>query len=136
MGGFFLLDKIAHLTWGVASELDDAKGIEHARGVLELVINGVLVSLEGIQRRDSHPRTEVFAALGQPVLIHGARSFRHQVQQPGREMILSACQVHDASELMGHGGVGPGGATRARQPPIPEPLQNGQDHQMRLADTD
>ena len=60
-----------------------------------------LLSLEGIQRRDSHPRTEVFAALGQPVLVHGARPSRDQVQQAGRGMLLPACQVHDAGELTG-----------------------------------
>ena len=58
-----LLDAATHLIKGVASELDDMKGIRDAGGVLELVIDGVLVSLEGIQRRDSHPRTEVFSAL-------------------------------------------------------------------------
>ena len=42
MTGRVLLDAATHLTWGVASELDDMKGIEHAGGVLELVINGVL----------------------------------------------------------------------------------------------
>ena len=97
--GRVLLDAATHLIESVASELDDAKGIQDAGGVLELVINGLLISLEGIQRRDSHPRTEVFAALGQPVLVHGARPSRHQVQQAGRGMILPACQVHDAGEL-------------------------------------
>ena len=58
-----------------------------------------LLSLEGVQRRDSHPRTEVFAALGQPVLMHGARPSRDQVQQAGRGVILPSCQVHDAGEL-------------------------------------
>ena len=58
-----LLDAAAHLTWGAGGGLDDVEGIQDAGGVLELVINGVLISLEGIQRRDSHPRTEVFAAL-------------------------------------------------------------------------
>ena len=58
-----MLDATTYLTWGIAGELDDVKGIEHAGGVSELVINGVLISLEGIQRRDSHLRTEVFAAL-------------------------------------------------------------------------
>ena len=77
--GRVLLDAATHLIKGVASELDDMKGIEHAGCVLELVINGVLISLEGIQRRDSHPRAEVFAALGQPVLVHGARPSRDQV---------------------------------------------------------
>ena len=37
-----------------------------------------LLSLEGGQRRDSHPRTKVFAALG-PVLVHGARPAWDQV---------------------------------------------------------
>ena len=60
-----------------------------------------LLSLEGIQRRDSHPRTEVFAALGQPVLVHGARPAWDQVQQPCRGVILPSCQVDDAGELTG-----------------------------------
>ena len=61
--GRVLLDATTYLTWSVASELDDVKGTSGAGGVLELVINGVFISLEGIQRRDSHPRTEVFSAL-------------------------------------------------------------------------
>ena len=40
--GRVLLDAATHLTWSVASELDDMEGVEHAGGVLELVINGVL----------------------------------------------------------------------------------------------
>ena len=60
----FLLDATAYLIKGIASELDDVKGVQHAGGVLELVINGVFISLERIQRRDSHPRAEVFTALG------------------------------------------------------------------------
>ena len=54
--------------------------------------------------------------------MRGARPARDQVQQPCRGMLLPACQVHDAGELTGTGGVGPGGATRARQPPAPESL--------------
>ena len=61
--GRVLLDAAAYLIESVASELDDVKGIQDAGGVLELVVDGVLVSLEGVQRRDSHPRTEVFSAL-------------------------------------------------------------------------
>jgi len=97
--GRVLLDATAYLIKGIASELDDVKGVQHAGGVLELVINGVLISLEGIQRRDSHPCTEVFSALGQPVLMHGARPSRDQVHQAGRGMIAPACQIHDAGEL-------------------------------------
>ena len=40
--GRVLLDATTHLTWGVASELDDMKGIQDAGGVLELIVNGVL----------------------------------------------------------------------------------------------
>ena len=61
--GRVLLDAATHLIESVASELDDMEGASGAGGVLELVVDGVLVSLEGVQRRDSHPRTEVFAAL-------------------------------------------------------------------------
>ena len=99
--GRVLLDAATHLIESVTGELDDVKGIEHAGGVLELVINGVLISLEGIQRRDSHPCTEVFSALGQPVLVHGARPSRDQIQQAGRGMILPSRQVDDAGELTG-----------------------------------
>ena len=58
-----LLDATAYLIKGVASELDDVKGVEDAGGVLELVVNGVFISLEGIQRRDLDTGAEVFAAL-------------------------------------------------------------------------
>ena len=88
--GRVLLDATTHLIESVTGELDDVKGIEHAGGVLELVINGVLISLEGIQRRDLDTGAKVFAALGQPVLIHGARPAWDQVQQPCRRMILSS----------------------------------------------
>ena len=83
VSGRVLLDAATHLTWGVASELDNMEGIEDAGGVLELIVDGVLLCLEGVQRRDSHPRTEVFAALGQPVLMHGARPSWGQVHSSG-----------------------------------------------------
>ena len=61
--GRVLLDATTHLIESVTGELDDVKGIEHAGGVLELVINGVLISLEGIQRRDLDTGAKLFAAL-------------------------------------------------------------------------
>ena len=48
VSGRVLLDAAAYLIKGIAGELDDVKGIEHAGCVWELVINGVLISLEGI----------------------------------------------------------------------------------------
>ena len=61
--GRVLLDAAAYLIESVASEFDDVEGVQDAGGVLELVVDGVFISLEGVQRRDSHPRTEVFSAL-------------------------------------------------------------------------
>ena len=55
--------RAAHLTWSVASKLDDMEGIEDAGGVLELIVDGVLVSLEGIQCRDLDTGAKLFAAL-------------------------------------------------------------------------
>ena len=43
-----LLDATAYFIKGVTGELDDVEGIEDAGCVLELVINGVLISLEGV----------------------------------------------------------------------------------------
>ena len=40
--GRVLLDAATHLTWSVASKLDDMEGIEDAGGVLELIVDGVL----------------------------------------------------------------------------------------------
>ena len=79
-----LLDAATHLIESVASELDDAKDTSGAGGGLGAgQAMAFLLSLEGIQRRDSHPRTEVFSALGQPVLMHGARPSRDQVHSSG-----------------------------------------------------
>jgi len=62
--GRVLLDAATHLTWSVAGELDDVKGIQDAGGVLGAgQAMAFLLSLEGVQRRDSYPRAEVFAAL-------------------------------------------------------------------------
>ena len=60
-----------------------------------------LLSLEGIQRRDLDTGAKLFAALFEPVLVHGARPAWDQVQQAGRGMLLPASQVHDAGELTG-----------------------------------
>ena len=109
----FLLDAAVHLTCGVHSELDDMKIVQHAGCVLELIINGVL-AVPGMHpvSRFAPPRPKVFSARGQPVLVHDVRPAWNQVQQPGRRMILPACQVHDVGQFPRvPGGVGPGGST-------------------------
>ena len=82
--GRVLLDATTSLTWGVASECDDVTGTAHAGCVLKLVIDGVrAVPGRGSSVAIRTPRTEVFSALGQPVLMHGARPSRHQVHSSG-----------------------------------------------------
>ena len=52
-----------------------------------------------------------------------------------RGMILPSRQVHDASELTGTPSASVLVMPHAsHQPPAPEPPQNGQGHQMQLAD--
>ena len=43
MTGRVLLDATTYLIESVTGELDDAKGVEHAGDVLELVVNGVFL---------------------------------------------------------------------------------------------
>ena len=132
-----LLDAATHLTWGVASELDDVKGTSGAGGVRGAgQAMAFLLSLEGIQCRDLDTGTEVFAALGQPVLVHGARPAWDQVQQPCRGVILPSRQVHDAGELT----WAPSASVlvmphASHQPPAPARLRSGRGHQMQLAGT-
>ena len=82
-----------------------------------------LLSLEGIHRRDLDTGAKLFAALGQPVLMHGARPTRHQVHSSGPwdgpSLEWSTMPVSSRGPV----GVGPGDATRAHQPPAPEPPQ-------------
>ena len=59
-----LLDAATHLTWGVASERDDVKGIEDAGCVLGAgQAMAFLLSLEGVQCRDLYTGAKVFATL-------------------------------------------------------------------------
>ena len=61
--GRVLLDAATHLTCRVASELDDAKGVEDAGGILELIVDGVLAVPGRDPASRFAPRTEVFSAL-------------------------------------------------------------------------
>lgn len=63
LGGFVLLDTTTYLTWSVVGGLDDVTGVEHACGVLELVINGVLAVTGRVPVSRFAPRTEVFSTL-------------------------------------------------------------------------
>ena len=61
--GRVLLDATAYLIKGITGQLDDMKGVEHAGCVLELVVNGVLISLEGDRAsRFAPPHGSLFRA--------------------------------------------------------------------------
>ena len=87
------------------------------------------LSLEGIHRRDldtgaKDTGAKLFAALGQPVLMHGARPAWDQVHSSGPWDDPPSRQVHDASELTG----APSASVlvmphASHQPPAPEPPQ-------------
>ena len=110
--GRVLLGATASLTWGIACECDDVTGAEHAGCALGAgQAMAFLLSLEGIQRRDSQPVRKSCSRFA-PVLVHGARPARHQVQHAGRGMILPVCGPRCRRVHAGPGGVGRGGATR------------------------
>ena len=95
-----LLDAATHLTWGVASELDDMEGTSGAGGVLEQAKRwrsccpwkGSSVAIRTPARKSS-PRSASQFSCTVPDLP-GTRS-----THAGRGMILPSCQVYDASEL-------------------------------------
>ena len=58
-----LLDVTASLAWGIPGVCDDVTGAAHAGCVLELVVNGVLISLEGDRAsRFAPPHGSLFRA--------------------------------------------------------------------------
>ena len=81
------------------------------------------LSLEGIHRRDLDTGAKLFAALGQPVLMHGARPAWDQVHSSGPWDDPPHVRSTMPVSSRGPGGVGPGDATRAHQPPALEPPQ-------------
>ena len=89
--GRVLMDVTTSLTWGVASECDDLKGAAHAGCVLGAgQAMAFLLSLEGIERRDSHPHAQVSSRSASQFSstvpdLPGTRS-----TQAGRGMILPA----------------------------------------------
>ena len=78
-----LLDTTADIIDCAGGKLDDVEDIQHAGGAFQLVIARVLIPLERVQRRDSHPVPEGGAPRVEPVLVHGARASRDEVQQAG-----------------------------------------------------
>jgi hypothetical protein len=79
-----LLDPPAALVDRVGAELDDLEGVEDRGRVGELVVDGVLVAVERIQRRDGDLLPERLAVFLEPVgvdLPPGPAG--NQVEEPG-----------------------------------------------------
>src|SRR5699024_6817492 len=108
-----LLDPAAHVIDRCAGELDDVEGVQHAGGVLELVIDRVLVALERVQRRDLDSLAELIAAFVQPVAVCLTGSTRDQVQEPGSLTRPASQSDHPGA---------PPRAAPARVPVVPDVL--------------
>ena len=78
-----LLHPAPHVIYDCGRQLHYMERVQDRAGVFELVIDGVLVPVERVQRRDLHPLPERLAAFGQPGRVHLPGPARHQVQQPG-----------------------------------------------------
>lgn len=79
------------------------EGIEHGGGVFELVIDGVLVAMERIQRRHLDTCTEAFPARLQPGLVGVPGTAHDQIEQSGAygyASALVASGIYHAGELV------------------------------------
>lgn len=96
------LDAAADLVDGVPDQRLDVEGVEDGGGVFELVVDGVLVSVEGIEGGDLHLFLECFAAGVEPGLVHRPRPARDEVEQPRSDVsILVTSQIQHAGQLLG-----------------------------------
>lgn len=113
-----LLDPAADVIDGRTGELDDMERVQHAGGVLELVIDRVLVSLEQVQRCDLDPLAELIAALVEPVSVGLAGSAGDEVKEPG-SAVGSSSQIDHPGELLR--------PAPARVPVMPDMFVHAQD---------
>lgn len=64
-------------------EHSEAVVVEDGAGVVEVVIDGVFVSVERVQGGDLHARTEILAVVFEPVTVCLTGSSGNQVKQSG-----------------------------------------------------
>lgn len=77
------------------------KGVQDRDGVLELVVDRVLVPVERVERGDLHVRSEHGPAGLEPVGVRGPGPSRNQVQQPGPHVpALVTGQVDHPGQLL------------------------------------
>lgn len=80
VAGQVLLDPAPDLIDDPGGELDDMERVEHGAGVVELVVDGVLVTVERVQGGDLDPLSDRLAPLAQPGLVRLPRAAGDQVQ--------------------------------------------------------
>jgi hypothetical protein len=90
-----LLHASPDLIHGGGPDFHDMKSVQHGDGVLELVIEGVLVALERIQGRDLDPVTERVVAFLQPVRVDGSRPSGFLVEQSRASLSLAVTRKID-----------------------------------------
>jgi len=78
-----LLDTAADLVEGSAAQLHDMKGIKDRDSVVELVVDGVLVTVERVQGGDLDAVAEGGVARLEPFGVGGTRAARDEVEEPG-----------------------------------------------------
>ena len=113
-----MLDPAADVIDGRTGELDDMERVQHAGGVLVLVIDRVLVSLERVQRCDLDLLAELIAALVEPVSVGLAGSAGDEVKEPGSG-VGSSSQIDHPGELLR--------PAPARVPVMPDMFVHAQD---------
>jgi hypothetical protein len=96
-----LLEASTDLVHSLGAELDHVEGVQHGDGVLELVVDGVLVAVKRVQGRDRDVVAEGLAACGEPVGVDLSRPAGDQVQQPGANTsLLVTGQVDHPRQLL------------------------------------
>ncbi len=83
-----LLDASPDLVERGSAELDDMEGVEDGDGVVELVVDGVLVAVERVEGGDLDAVTELLVAGLEPLLVGGTSAAGHEVEQTGFHLAL------------------------------------------------
>jgi len=106
--GRVLLDAAGRPPLRPRSELDDMEGIEDAGGVLELIVDGVLISLEEIHRRLNHRNLAGTPAQGASITSTTTRPWPCAIQPATRAPRQLVARLNIKHQ-------GPWGASHAHQ---------------------
>ena len=97
-----LLQPTPDLIHGGRAELHDVERVQDGDGVLELVVDRVLVAVERVQGRDLDAGAEALVALLQPTGVGGPGPAGDQVEQPGAGVSLAVTgKIDHPGEFLG-----------------------------------